>query len=147
MLIKLNLFLGDEKLSFSVISSRSIEEPPTVQVTFHNGIKDDLDLEHYKMHENAVVGCNYVGKLKKDPSAVVAVTGCLNKPGDRMEVTMISKNNINKMFSVDFNGNAEVIENPFAGGGNETVLVCVSSSHKLMLGCQLECICVNSIFK
>merc|ERR1712038_1143565 len=113
---------SDEKLSFSVISSRSIEEPPTVQVTFHNGIKDDLDLEHYKMHETAVVGCNYVGKLKNDPSAVVAVTGCLNKPGDKMEVTMISKNNINKMFSVDFNGNAEVIENPFAGGAQSGAL-------------------------
>ena len=99
------------------------------------------------MHENAVVGCNYVGKLKNDPSAVVAVTGCLNKPGDRMEVTMISKNNINKMFSVDFNGNAEVIENPFAGGGNEIVLACVSLTHELTLGCLLECICVNSIFK
>ena len=116
-----NQFSGDETLKFNVISSRSIDEPPTVEVTFANGVKDNLELSHYKMHERAVVGCNYHGSLKNDPSAVVAVTGCLNKPGDRMEVTLISKNNINKMFTVDFNGNAEIIKNPFEGGGNLTL--------------------------
>ena len=104
-----------------MISSRSIDEPPTVEVTFANGVKDSLELSHYKMHERAVVGCNYHGSLKNDPSAVVGVTGCLNKPGDKMEVTLISKNNINKMFTVDFNGNAEIIKNPFEGGGNLTL--------------------------
>ena len=41
----------------------------------------------------------------------------MNQPGDRMDVTLISKNNVNQMFSVDFYGNAKVIENPFKNGG------------------------------
>ena len=70
------------------------------------------------MNEDAVVGCNYLGHLKSDPaSSSVAATGCLNNPGDRMDVTIISENNINKMFSVDFDGHAEVISNPFEEGG------------------------------
>jgi len=78
-----NILKSDENLKFNVISSRSIDEPPTVEVTFANGVKDCLELTHYKMHEKAVVGCNYHGSLKNDPSAVVAVTGCLNKPGTK----------------------------------------------------------------
>ena len=131
--------LGDENLKFNVISSRSIDEPPTVEVTFANGVKDNLELSHYKMHERAVVGCNYHGSLKNDPSAVVAVTGCLNKPGDKMEVTLISKNNINKMFTVDFNGNAEVIKNPFEGGGNSNcILIYIPSQAKLYIFSSFE---------
>merc|ERR1711899_100176 len=113
---------SDEKLKFSVIASRSIEEPPTIDVTFANGMQDALDLSHFRMHEQATVGCNYHGTLKNDPSAVVAVTGCLNKPGDKMEVTLISKNNINKMFEVDFDGNAEIIKNPFEEGAQSGAL-------------------------
>ena len=90
-------------------------------------MQDALDLSHYRMHEQATVGCNYHGTLKNDPSAVVAVTGCLNKPGDKMEVTLISKNNINKMFEVDFDGNAEIIKNPFAEGGNDRIAIRIVS--------------------
>merc|ERR1712038_921867 len=55
---------SDEKLKFSVIASRSIEEPPTIDVTFANGMQDALDLSHFRMHEQATVGCNYHGTLK-----------------------------------------------------------------------------------
>ena len=103
-------------MKFDVISSRSIEEPPSVKVTFANGIQDEMDLTHYRMHADSATRCTYMGQLRGDRSSSVAVTGCLNKPGDRMEVTLISKHNINKMFTVDFEGNAEVIENPFEDG-------------------------------
>ena len=103
-------------MRFDVIASRSIEVPPTIEVTL-NGVKDGLELTHYRMNDKSVVGCNYLGYLRNSPSSSVAVTGCLNNPGDRMEVTMISKNNVNKMFSVDFNGNAEIIKSPFDEGG------------------------------
>ena len=69
------------------------------------------------MHDHHEGSCNYLGRLRNDPSSSVAVTGCLNLPEDRMEVTLISKNNINKMFSVDLFGNAEMIKNPFEDGG------------------------------
>ena len=85
---------------------------------FHNGEEDDIELTHYKLHEESVIACNYIGHLKNSPtSSSVAVTGCLNIAEDRMDVTIISENNINKMFSVDLNGNAEVIKNPFEAGG------------------------------
>ena len=84
---------------------------------FANGVNDDLLLEHYRMNKESPIGCNYLGHLRNSPSSSVGVTGCLNQPGDTMEVTIISEHNINKMFSVDFNRNAEVIKNPFEGGG------------------------------
>ena len=108
---------ANEKLKFHVTSSRSVEEAPTIEVTFANGVKDELVLSHYKMYEDAAIGCNYLGHLRSSPSSSVGVTGCLNNPGDMMEVTMISKNNKNKMFSVDFYGNAEIIKSPFEDGG------------------------------
>ena len=114
---------ANEKLKFHVTSSRSVEEPPTIEVTFANGVKDDLVLAHYKMNEEAAIRCNYLGHLRSSPSSSVGVTGCLNNPGDRMEVTMISKNNINKMFSVDFYGNAEIMKNPFEEGGTNVISV------------------------
>ena len=85
---------------------------------FHNGEEDDLELTHYKLHEDSVIACNYIGHLKSSPtSSSVAITGCLDTAKDRMDVTIISQKNINKMFSVDSNGHAEVIPNPFEEGG------------------------------
>ena len=105
-------------MEFQITASRSTEEPPSIRVMFENGVEDDIELVHYKMNEDSVAGCNYLGHLKTQPStSSVAVTGCLNNPGDRMDVTIISENNINKMFSVDFDGHAEVISNPFEEGG------------------------------
>jgi len=105
----------NDKVKFNVISSRSIEEPPSIEVTL-NGLKGGLELTHYRMNDESAVGCNYLGYLRNTPSSSVAVTGCLNKPGDRMEVTIISEGNINQMFTVDFNGNAEIIKSPFEEG-------------------------------
>ena len=69
------------------------------------------------MNEHSKGSCNYIGKLRKNPFSSAAVTGCLNDPGDIMEVTLISKQSINKMFTVDFFGNTEVVKNPFGDGG------------------------------
>ena len=107
-------------MRFNIIASRSIEEPPTIEVMFANGVKDELELTHYKA--NKVIGCNYIGHLKNSPSSSVGVTGCLNEPGDKMEVTIISKHNKNKMFIVDFDGNAEIIKNPFGEGGSNNLV-------------------------
>ena len=114
---------GTETLHFEIVSSRSIEEAPTIQVTFADGRKDALELNHYKHNEKSSIGCNYIGTLRNDPTSSVAVSGCLNKPGDKMEVTMISDYSKNQMFMIDFNGNAEVIHNPFAIGGTMIVFI------------------------
>ena len=72
-----------------------------------------MDLAPFRVNAYSAKICSYTGHLRNDTSSRVTVTGCMNKPGDQMEVTMISKSNMNKMFLVDFDGNAEVIRNPF----------------------------------
>ena len=88
-------------------------------MTFPNGVHDELELRQYIFPGSPDVGCNYLGRLRNDHTSSVAVTGCLDEPGDSMEVTLISKNNINKnkLLKVDFYGNAETLENPFEHGG------------------------------
>ena len=97
-------------MTFRIISSRSIEEPPTIEVLFANGVKDNLELQHFKMNEAYPIRCTYIGKLKNDPISSVAVSGCLNEPGNKMEVTLLSNNNKNSMFLIDFDGNTQPIE-------------------------------------
>ena len=118
----MNVFSEKEKLKFKVRASRNVEEPPTIKITFANGKQDELVLSHYKMNKKAASECNYIGNLRSDPSSNVAVTGCLNHPGDHLEVTIISPNDVNKMFKVDYDGNAEIIKNPFELGGIKSFL-------------------------
>lgn len=106
---------------------RSMEEPPIIKVKFANGIEDELVLrdcedryKHYNIN-NASNGCNYIGHLKNENSAPVAVTGCINDPEEMMEVTLLSRNNIGKMFTLDSHGNARAIKNPFGTGGEKIV--------------------------
>ena len=94
-----------------------MEEPPSITVSFESGVQDELMLTHYKIHESSTGGCNYLGRLRNSHSSSAAVTGCMNKPGDRMDITLISEHNINKMFTVDFFGNTEIVKNPFGDGG------------------------------
>ena len=100
---------------------------------FENGVQDELELTQYKFDGKSEVGCNFLGRLRNDVASSVAVTGCLNKPGDIMEVTLISKNNINKLFKVDFDGNAEVLANPFENGGTEEIKNAISFHVKLRI--------------
>ena len=130
-------------MRFHVIASRSMEVPPTIDVTL-NGVKDGLELTHYRMNDESAVGCNYLGYLRNSPSSSVAVTGCLNKPGDRMEVTMISMNSVHKMFSVDFNGNVDIIKSPFEKGG-QIVQINVLLGYIILFG-SLYIICLYKIY-
>jgi len=113
----------DNKVKFNVIASRSIEEPPTIDVTFGNGVKDSLDLQLFQINSEASSSCCYIGRLHNSPSSSVAATGCLNKAGDVMDITIISKNNINKMFTVDFDGNTEIIKNPYGEEGQSVAMI------------------------
>ena len=86
-------------------------------MSFPNGVEDEIALQHFKIHESPIGMCNYIGHLRHTVSSSVAVTGCLKKPGDTMEITMISEHNSNKMFVVDFHGNTEIVFSPFETGG------------------------------
>ena len=94
-----------------------MDEPPSISAAFASGAHDDFLLKHYKMHESSTGGCNYIGRLRNSPSSSVAVTGCMNKPGDRVDITLISEHSTNTMFTVDFFGNTEIVKNPFENGG------------------------------
>ena len=61
--------------------------------------------------------CNFIGRLANHVSNA-AVTGCLNKPGDKMDITLLTDiKTKSHMFQLDFFGNVEVVENPWKGKG------------------------------
>jgi hypothetical protein len=80
---------------------------PEMSVTFENGVSYDLVLEP------GFGSCNFIGTLKDHPSTT-AVTGCLNKPGDKMHITLISElNTKSAIYEMDFDGRLKALENPF----------------------------------
>ena len=86
-------------------------------MVFANGHEDEFDLKHYKLQDSSTEGCNYLGNLRNTPSSIVAVTGCLQKPEDKMEITMLSNHSLHNLFTVDINGNAHCLLSPFEEGG------------------------------
>ena len=63
----------------------------------------------------------YVGTLQHDPSSRLAVTGCLNNPGDVMDITLLSKNSAHQMFTVDYFGNSNAIPSPLNNKGKISI--------------------------
>ena len=90
---------------------------PTIGVTFTDGTKDILDLENAEKGGSArsFKSCRYLGKLRQDVQSSAAATGCLNKRGDKIEITLISNRAKDQIFSVDFDGKTKALKNPFAG--------------------------------
>ena len=79
-----------------------------MSVTFENEQTHEMVLDPFSNG-----ACNFVGTLKNIPSSV-AVTGCLENPGDKMHITLFSEFNRNSpMYEVDYDGNVSVLENPF----------------------------------
>ena len=87
-------------------------DPPQILVTFPNGHQDEFVLKHYFMGNSTIKRCSYIGHLLNSPSSSAAVTGCMKKPGDKIEITMITEHSGTELFIVDFYGNAEPIEIP-----------------------------------
>ena len=81
---------------------------PDMRVTFENGISDVMVLEPFTKSP-----CNFIGKLKRYPSSL-AVTGCMNNPGDKMHITLLADiNTESAMYELDFDGRVTIIESPF----------------------------------
>ena len=77
-------------------------------VTFKNGDTHEMILEPYSEYP-----CNFIGKLKNVPSSL-AVTGCLNEPGDRMDITLLTPFETDSAtFELDYAGKVTAGENPF----------------------------------
>ena len=102
---------------FTVLMSENINDPPKINVLFANGDEDEIDLTHHRLHASSTKSCNYLGNLRSTPFSSVAVTGCLNKPEDKMEITLISNRNQHRIFTVDMDGKTQSLASPFAEGG------------------------------
>ena len=109
--------------TFTLLSSRSgLLDPkidiPQVEVTFEDGQKDTLVLEHYNAmpHSKNIDPlrlCNYLGHLKNEKTARVAVTGCVDERNleGKMYISMISKRSpYQKRFSMDLDGTVNPIQ-------------------------------------
>ena len=81
---------------------------PEIKVGFQSGLSHEMVLEPYSRSP-----CNFIGHLKNVPDSSVAVTGCLEKPGDKMHITMIAPIEAkSSIFELDFNGQVTALENP-----------------------------------
>ena len=65
--------------------------PPKINITFADKTNDVLELRHERGSDSSPRRCAYTGYLRKNPSSIVAVTGCLAKPGDKLEITILSE--------------------------------------------------------
>ena len=93
--------------SFEVLGN-SRSGIPEIKVGFQNGLSHQMVLEPYSNSP-----CNFIGELKNVPDSSVAVTGCLEKPGDKMHITMISPIEVkSSIFELDFDGQVTALENP-----------------------------------
>ena len=97
---------------FKIVPAHIDLDPPQILITFPSGIQDEFILKHHIVGPSLKKRCNYLGHIQNSLSSSVAVTGCMRKPGDKIDITMISPHSGLKMYSVDFFGNAEAIEIP-----------------------------------
>ena len=90
-----------------------------MEVTFADGYKDTLVLEHYNAFPNSenidhTRLCNYLGHLLHEKDARVAVTGCLDDTRNtdgKMYISLLSRRSpLQKSFSMDLNGNVKPIK-------------------------------------
>jgi predicted Zn-dependent protease len=97
------------KLPSFKIAGYSRSNVPELSVTFANGQTQEMILEPY--YESR---CNFIGSIKSEPGSSVGVTGCLDKQGDEMHITLLSALNIGSTsYTVDYNGHVSAIESPF----------------------------------
>ena len=110
-----NVKMTDETPGFEVTGYDNLRSGiPEITVHFANGITERMVLDHYGQNDAGT--CNYIGYLAQSKGNV-AVTGCLKKSGDKMDITLLSKYSRNRMFSLDFDGKVNIIKNPFLSGG------------------------------
>ena len=90
------------------MSGYSRSNIPEMSVTFENGEAHEMVLEPYSESP-----CNFIGKLKNVESSV-AVTGCMEKAGDKMHITLLADANTRSTtYELGFDGKVAAQENPF----------------------------------
>ena len=83
---------------------------PKIKVIFASGLIDEMILEPAFPGPNCSP-CIFLGKLKDTAPTNVAVTGCLEKPGDKMEISM-SLPQHGWVLTLDYGGQVTVHRTP-----------------------------------
>ena len=113
-----------EHATFHLTSMRTGSNDPSVdipeiEVSFTNGVKQNMVLKHFNAMPNSNLAdksrlCNYLGHLEGDEAnSVVAVTGCLmgDTFDEKMFITLLSQHSpLHKSFSLDETGNTNHIK-------------------------------------
>merc|ERR1712153_248401 len=104
---------------FGLIQERSFNGAPSVSIAFPDGYKDTLVLERYYANEEERMerteACRYIGHLKNEPEACVAMTGCVGS--EDVQFTIMSTHATESpMFKWTTEGGVEIIESPFKNG-------------------------------
>lgn len=106
------ILLGSVTFNLTSIWTRIVDpklQIPELEVTFENGVKQKIILNHYNGMPNSKIMdpsklCNYIGYLENDKDSRVAFTGCLSETsGDKKAyITLLSKDSLyRKSFSLD----------------------------------------------
>jgi len=101
-------FAAPQGLPTFEISGYSRSNIPEMSVTLENGETHEMVLEPYSESP-----CNFIGSLKNVDSSL-AVTGCMDKAGDKMHITLLSDVNTRATtYELGFDGQVTAQENPF----------------------------------
>ena len=115
LLALLGLGLSEPLPKFSLIGERSMDEVPTISITFPDGSIDTLVLDKYYSNEDerksGIQRCNFIGHLAEETGACIGMTGC--PESEEVEFTIISSRlNGSPMYKWDRDGNVEKITDP-----------------------------------
>ena len=117
VLVLINIALGEPNLPLiKVHQVQSFDDVPSIDITFPNGQTDSLVLERYYPTRQARLerrrSCLFVGHLKNENTAGVAVTGCAGQ--DDLLFTINSKNSgPSNMYILRKEGPLELVESVF----------------------------------
>ena len=85
---------------------------PNIFVTFPDGYSDNMILDPFYSENDAVDGCHFLGHLKNEHDACIAMTGCIGS--EDVEFTIMSEHAPeNGLFKWKLDGNVEVSDHPF----------------------------------
>jgi len=105
--------------TFTLLDSRLDDDVPmpipNILVTFPDGYSDNLVLNHFYSENDNADGCHFLGHLKNEQEACIAMTGCIGS--EDVEFTIMSEHAPeNGLFKWKLDGNVEVIDHPFKNG-------------------------------
>ena len=111
----LGLGLSEPLPKFSLIGERSMDEVPTISITFPDGSIDTLVLDKYYSNEDerksGIQRCNFIGHLSEETGACIGMTGC--PESEEVEFTIMSSRlNGSPMYKWNRDGNVEKITDP-----------------------------------